>query len=206
MRLRIAVPMILLSLLCACGTGNPSARTPESFREELVRQGLCSYTMTLRADYGDRVRDYTLDCVCPLEGPTELTVLAPEIARDITATVGGGDATVSFQDTVLAVEDFGSRPASPLSAPYLLLRAWSGGSLRSAFRDGDLDAAEYLLDCGGRELTVTTWFREGLPLRAEISDGSRVLLTGEIENLAIQKKADDHEQEPAETNLGGDQP
>ena len=186
--------MILLSLLCACGTGNSSARTPEAFREELVRQGLCSFTLRLRADYGDRVRDYTLDCACPLDADTALTVLEPEIARGITATVGGGDATVSFQDTVLAAEDFGSRPASPLSAPYLLLRAWSAGSVRSAFRQGDLDAAEYLLDCGGRELTVTTWFREGLPLRAEISDGSRVLLTGEIDNLAIQKKADEHEQ------------
>ena len=80
--------------------GYDHPETPESFREELARQGMFSYTMTLRADYGDRVRDYTLDCVCPLEGPTELTVLAPEIARDITATVGGGDATVSFHAAI----------------------------------------------------------------------------------------------------------
>lgn len=50
----------------------------------------------------------------------EFTVTAPENAQGITATVSGDGAKVSYDSTVLAVENFETRKISPMAAPYLL--------------------------------------------------------------------------------------
>ena len=193
--------MMLLLLLCACGAAKESAQTPILFRTGLMESGGCGFTLELRADYGDYVRDFTLECRSTVGGDTELTVMEPEIARGITASVGGEDARVSYDDTILALEDVSSRPISPLAAPYLLAQAWTQGYIDSV---GALDTGEevcYLLGYGGRQLEVRTLFADGTPVRGEITDGENTLVSCEIRDFT--KEGGNHE-ETAETDLGGD--
>jgi hypothetical protein len=192
--------MLLLLLLCACGAEQTSAQTPVLFRTSLLEAGTCTFTAELRADYGETVREFTLDCTCDSEGGT-LTVLAPDTASGITATVSGDQAQVSFGDTVLAVENFESRRISPLGAPWLLRRAWAEGYISSVGMDGSWELVEYALGYGSEQLTITTAFSQGLPVYAEISDGKNTLISCEITALELSKKEDE---EHAETDLGGD--
>ena len=193
--------LLLLLLLCACGAAKESAQTPILFRTGLMEAGGCGFTLTLRADYGDYVRDFTLDCKSTLGGNTTLTVLEPEIAEGVTASVTGEDAHVSYDDTILAVEDFSSRPVSPMAAPYLLTAAWSQGYIDAVGMDGENEEVRYLLGYGGKELEVITWFDGALPVRAEITDGRNTLISCEILNFT--KEGGVNEQ-AAETDLGGD--
>lgn len=219
MRLKIAVPMMLLLLLCACGAAEESAQTAVSLRTSLVSAGECSFFTGIKADYGTYVREFDLACHSVISGETRLTVIGPQTAEGVTATVSGSGADVSFGDTVLAVEEFETRRISPVAAPYLLSKAWSEGYISQCGKDGDLETAEYTLGYGLEQLTITTWFQNGTPLRAEISDGKNTLVTCEISDFVMQKTAEDNENagntenaentEPPEApdaDLGGGEP
>lgn len=211
MRLKIAVPMMLLLLLCACKAAEESAQTAVSLRTGLVSSGECSFFADLKADYGTHVREFNLACHSVISGDTRLTVLGPQTAEGVTATVSGEGADVSFGDTVLAVEEFETRRISPVAAPYLLSKAWSEGYISQCGRDGELETAEYTLGYGAEQLSITTWFQGGVPLRAEISDGKSVLITCEISEFSMEKTKEDDENgkqpaENAETDLGGGGP
>ena len=185
MRLKFAVPMLLLLLLCACGAGETSAQTPVSFRTGLKEAEGCSFVAALTADYGEYIRQFTLECHCA-SGALTLTVQDPYNAAGITAVVSGDQAEVSFGDTILAVEEFSTRRISPMAAPYILERAWSEGYISATGTDGTCETVEYLLGYGSDELIVTTFFENGLPLRAEISDGANVLIHCEISDFSLK--------------------
>lgn len=185
MRLKIAVPMLLLLLLSACGAENTSAQTPVSFRTSLQEAGGCCFQAAVTADYGDYIRQFTFDCSAEI-GRTTLTVLEPDNAAGITATVSGEEATVSFDDTILAVEEFESRRISPMASGYLLERAWSEGYISSGGMDGQLEMVEYLLGYGSDQLTITTWFSGQVPVKGEISDGGNNLIACEITDFSIK--------------------
>ena len=210
MRLKIAVPMMLLLLLCACGAAEESAQTAVSLRTNLVSSGECSFFTDLKADYGTYVREFNLACHSVVSGETRLTVLGPQTAEGVTATVSGNGADVSFGDTVLAVEQFETRRISPMAAPYLLCKAWSEGYIAATGKDGEFETAEYTLGYGAEQLSITTWFQGGLPLRAEISDGKSALITCTISDFTMQKTKEDdgnatqpEQPEVSETDLGG---
>ena len=206
MRLKTAVPMLSLLLLCACGAAEKNMQAPVALRTALMEAGCCRFTLELTADFGDYTRDYTLDCWGEAAGDATMMILEPEIARGVSAVVGGENAQVSYDGTILAVEKFESRPISPMAAPMLLTRAWSQGYIRSAGRDGDLDQVCYQLSYGGRELEIVTWLAGQTPVRSEITDGKNVLVSGEIRDFTLQKKAEEHDNQDAETNLGGGGP
>lgn len=204
MRLRRAVPMMMLLLLCACGAAKTSAQTPVRFRTELLEAGQLSCQLVLRADYGEYVRDFTLDC---LYTPDEasLQVVEPEIAKGITASVSGEGAKVSYDSTVLAVENFESRRISPMAAPYLLGKAWTEGYIASMGESDGLETTEYTLGYGGDTLKITTDFQDGRPVHGEISDGQTVLISCEIKDLRLEKK-EAEQNEDVKTYVGGGQP
>ncbi len=185
MRLKLAVPMLCLLLLCACGAGNTSAQTPIAFRTSLNEAVECSFSVSVTADYGEHIREFLLDCHADPDSAS-LMVVEPEVARGITAEVSGEDARVSFDGTVLAVEDFSTRRISPMAAPYILSEAWRGGYISATGMDGEYETATYLLGYGTEELTVTTYFSGGIPVRAEISDGEAVLIFCGITDLSME--------------------
>lgn len=185
MRLKFAVPMLLLLLLCACGAGETSAQTPVSLRTGLKNAEGCSFIAAVTADYGEYIRQFTLECCC---SPDEsiLTVTEPDNAAGITAVVSGDQAAVSFGDTILAVEEFTTRRISPMAAPYILERAWSQGYISATGTDGARETVEYLLGYGSDELIITTYFENGMPMEAEISDGVSVLISCEISDFSMK--------------------
>lgn len=179
MRRMVAVLMLLLTL-CACGAENTnSAQTAVSFRTARNGSESCTFRMNLTADYGEYIREYTLSCICS-EDAADFTLIAPETAAGITATVSGTGAQVSYEDTILAVENFESRRISPMAAPYLLDQAWKKGYISSTGMDGQQEMVQYLLGYGMQQLTITAWFDGETPVRAEISDGTNTLIACEI--------------------------
>lgn len=184
MRQRIAVPMLLLLLLCACGAENTTAQTPVLFRTSLTEAGGCTFETQVTADYGTYIRQFTLTCLAG-EGEARLTVEAPEYASGITATVSGEDAAVQFSDTVLGLEQFTSREISPMAAPYILSQAWEKGYISETGMDGELEQVTYLLGYGMEQLTVTTNFQGQIPETVWISDGKNDLITCEITEFSL---------------------
>lgn len=196
--------MLLLLLLCACGAETKGAQQPVDLRTSLNAAGGCSYILELRASFGEYYRDFSLACQGDGE-ETTFEVLSPEGAKGITARVSGRDAAVSYDNVVLAVEDFETRQLSPMAAPYLLNYALGKGYIASTGMDGEMLQVNYTLGYGTRSLTVRVYFLGEVPVSAEISDGENTLIACEIKEFKIiTKEADQHD--GTETNLGGDQP
>ena len=204
MRRLLAVPMLLLLLLSACGADQSTAQTPVRFRTDLSAAQGCQYTLSLRGDYGDYVRDFGLACSYTPQA-AEFTVVEPEEAAGITAQVSGDGAKVSYDATVLAVEQFESRRISPMAAPWLLGQAWQRGYITSVEEQDHAETVYYSLGYGGNTLRITTTFSEGMPVQGGISDGEKVLISCTISEFSLGKKEAD-QNEDVETDLGGDQP
>ena len=190
---------------CSCcalaGQIKTSAQTPVRFRTGLTESGGCTYDLQLRADYGEYIRDFTLECQYDGSG-AEFTVTAPENAQGITATIFGDGAKVSYDSRFWQWRTLKSRKISPMAAPYLLGQAWEQGYIASTGMDGDRENVTYTLGYGN-EPGDYNGVSQGIPVWAEISDGSHNLITCEISNLTLQKKeVNDHED--VKTNLGGD--
>lgn len=182
MRLKIAVPMLMILLLCGCGTRSEITEVPVQFRMGLREAGGCTYTVALTADYGDYVREFTLDCDCTMDG-SSFTVIEPDSVAGITATVSNEQAQVSYRDTILAVESFSTRAVSPMAVPFLLTKAWSEGYISAV---GEPEQVEYLLGFGTDELVVSTVFDENIPAECEVSDGTSTLITCQITEFKLK--------------------
>lgn len=203
MRRWMAVPMMLLLLLSACGAEKTSAQEPVRLRTSLNEAGGCSFLLELTADYGDYIKNYALRCNCNGD-ETYFTVTAPEEAAGISAIVSGAAAQVVYEDTVLAIEDFQSRKISPMAAPYLLHQCWCSGYILSIADEEAGQWVEYQLGYGSRQMQVSVRLENGTPTYAEISDGEKVLITCKITDFTLAGK-EAGTNETTEENLGGGQ-
>lgn len=201
MRLNLAVPMLLLLLLAGCQSAE--AQTPVDLRTQMNAAGESQFVLSLRADYGDYTRDFTLLCQGSGE-KAEFTVLEPEVVKGISASVSGEGAEVKYEDTVLAVEQFSTRRLSPMAAPYLLLYAFEQGYIASCGKDGEDTIVEYTLGYGQRTVTVNALFQGQYPVSAEITDGENTLISCEIQDFRVGKEATNNDE--SEENMGGSEP
>lgn len=201
MRRYFAVPMLLLLLLTGCRA--TEAQIPVDLRTQMNAAGESQFILSLRADFGDHVRDFKLLCYGSAE-KAEFTVLEPEAVKGISATVSGEGAEVKYEDTVLGVEEFSTRRLSPMAAPYLLLYALEQGYIASCGKDGEDTAVEYTLGFGQRTVTVNALFRGQYPVSAEITDGENTLISCEIQNFRVGKEITNDER--TDENMGGSEP
>ena len=92
-RWRIAVPMLTLCLLCACGgKTNDPLQAPMDYRTDLLANGGCAFELDARVETGDRLWELSLDCELDANGDGTVKVLAPESIAGIAATVSGDGA------------------------------------------------------------------------------------------------------------------
>ena len=198
MRLKFAVPMLLLLLLTGCQA--TEAQIPVDLRTQMNAAGESQFVLSLRADFGDHVRDFKLLCHGSGE-QAEFTVLEPEAVKGISASVSGEGAEVKYEDTVLGVEQFSTRRLSPMAAPYLLFYAFEQGYIASCGKDGEDTSVEYTLGYGQRTVTVSAIFREQYPVSAEITDGENTLISCEIQDFRVGKEEINNDR--TEENMGG---
>lgn len=195
LRTRLFALMIALVPLSACASG-PGGESADEARFSEIRQSALTassiaFTAQIRADYGDTVLDYTLDCAVG-DGETLITVSSPKLIAGVTATVKDGSAALRFDGLILDPAEVGNGGLTPLTAPALIVGALREGHVSNARREtlGDVSAlAVELLD--GQNNTQTLWLdpESGALLQAEIQSGGRAVLTCTCENWTVQAGA-----------------
>jgi len=192
LRTKLFALMTALVLLSACaaapGGGSADEAKFSELRQTLAAAASISFTARIRADYGDKVLDYTLDCAVS-NGETRLTVQSPELIAGVTATVKDGGAALSFDGLVLDSTAVGDSAVTPLTAPALIVTALREGHVSNVRREklDDLDALTVeALDA--RNNTETFWLNPetGALLRAEIASGGRVVISCTVEGWSIE--------------------
>lgn len=184
----LCVPMMTLCLLLtACGGGTGAGNTDElalDIRAEYIAMTGCSATLTLTADYGRRVYDYTLALVYQREGDTTITVQAPEEVAGVTARISKDSAALEYDGVSLETGPLDATGLSPVSAVPAILKCAQEGfiaetavepvgeaeCLKVTYRDPDAQP--------GTGVETSLWFHTDTHALAQgeiLSDGAQII-------------------------------
>ena len=184
--LMIAAPIILSSCATRSGGGNVQERILE-IRTDMLHAQRLIINAQITADYGDRVYEFTVRYTGEA-GISEIAILSPEQIAGVTAEITDGGTTLIFDGARLDTGAITGDGLSPIGAIPLLISEWRGGraELVGAERFGDIDTLtlETAIDDFVRQ---RTWFdaRTLLPVRAEISNEGRTIITSVFSNIVI---------------------
>lgn len=174
--MKIAIAVILLSLLMGCKGEDENLNRAMALRAELLAHG-CSFDAEITADYGDKLHTFTLACEGDLLGNLGFSVKAPETIEGISGTIAADGGKLKFEDTVLVFPLLADEQVTPISAPWLLLKTLQGGYLTSAGMDGEYLRLTINDSYEEDALQLDIWLdSENHPIRADILyDGRRIL-------------------------------
>lgn len=157
-----------------------------ALRSKLLQAESCTFDAKVTADYGDRLYEFSMACVVDPEGTVTFTVTKPENISGISGKMDKSGGTITFDDTVLEFGLMAEDRLSPVSAPWVLMKALRGGYLKSAGTEEN--SSRLTMEDSFQEdaMMVDVWLgADGLPTRGEILCDGRRILTVEVENFTI---------------------
>lgn len=183
-RRKIAFVMLMLVMLTGCRKEEPTQRAVDLRTALLSAQG-CSFTAHIRADYGEKVYDFSLDADYASD-KTTLTVTAPKEIAGISAVTDKDGTSLQFDGAELAMGKLANGLVSPILVPWILGQCWTGEYISCAGKDAELYRVTYLKGYDEEELQVDTWLDEDdIPVYAEIFYGDTRCITVQIENFQM---------------------
>ena len=132
-----------------------------------------------------------------------MTITAPETLAGLNAQSSGEEAKLVFEDTEASFGPPDGLGVCAMSAPALMCEAWTSGYVQQTGREEGLLHVTYLCGYGEDELRVDTWFQEGTPLRAELSQDGRMAVQIDLSGFILQKAEDVHAQKSTGGDLAG---
>lgn len=173
--------LLLPLLLCGCGKSESTVSEAIAFRAALVEAGGCSFRADVRADFGDTVQDFSLDCTADAEGTTAFTVLKPETLAGITATVTQQGGQVTYDGMAMDFGLLANGNVSPAAAPAIAVNCWLSAYIVSAATGETV----YQQDFDEKALTVTTRFENNIPFFAEVCYNQQRVLELTLSDFAF---------------------
>lgn len=128
---RILSVVIVILLLCGCSSGSNVYEQVITLRSKLQSCDKCTFSADITADYGEKVYTFTLDCTSDSYGSIQFVVTSPESIAGISGQISNNSGLLTFDERSLAFELLADGCASPISAPWLVMRALLGGYISS---------------------------------------------------------------------------
>ncbi len=176
-------------LLSSCkSAGHKGQELALDIRAGLLQAEKLELTTTVRADYGDRVYDFTFKYAGNAEkGRIEIT--APESIAGLQAEVSVSGGTLQYDGAVLDLGAVTKEGLSPAEALPVLISQWQSGYI-SGCNFEKLDDINTLAVTTDITQTVCqrTWFdaKTHLPVRSELSDNGKMVIACAFENVVIE--------------------
>lgn len=167
-------PLLLCVFLAGCQGRQDDAM---AFRSRLLRAEQVSFQAEITADYGDRLQGFTLECTSDSDGNVDFQVLAPESIADISGKIAGGEGKLIYDDVTLGFDLMAEDLCSPVSSPWVILKALRQGDLTAVSADGELTRLTVSDTLGNEKIVLDVWLnKENNPVQADIcKDGRRYL-------------------------------
>lgn len=146
----------------------------------------CSFQARITADYGETVRQFTLQCTAHTDGSVSFTVVEPESISAITGTLSKQAGELTFEGAALAFPLLADGELSPVSSPWLFVNTLRSGYLRSGGLDGG-DIRLTIDDSYEEEaLQLDIWLdAQELPKYVEILWQGRSILSMEVSDFTF---------------------
>lgn len=170
------LPLFLVFLL-GCSGPDPAMETALDLRSRCLASPAVRFRAEIRADYITGFEEFTLDCETSPDGTVAFRVVGPEEIADICGTVRQDEGTVEFDGAVLAYPLMAQGRLSPLSGPWVVLKAIRSGCIIAAGQEGELTRVTIDDSYADNALTVDVWLEDGQVIQAEVAwEGLRCLV------------------------------
>lgn len=177
--------LLVAVILFGCGSGDECMQRGLQLREKILSQN-CSFVSQVTADYGDEIYKFSLGCTADINGDISFIVVSPESISGIAGTIKADSGYLTFEDEVLAFPLLADGEVSPVSAPWLLMKALRSGYLTGAGMDGEELQLTINDSYEADALQVDVWLNEeNQPVRADIRWQGRRVLSLAIERFAF---------------------
>ena len=192
--MRKLLPCVLMMtlLLSGCKAGGGGEESPENLaaliRGEYLNLTAWTATVSVTADYGQRVYDFVLDVSWEKDGETVLTVVEPELI-----------AYLEYDGASLSTGPLTGEGMTPLEAvPFLMGQLTSGYMARCVYENWD-GSQVLKVECrdpegaegAGSECALYFDPDDHGLLRAELSYDGAVVLTAEFTDFTKEMTSDD---------------
>ena len=170
------LPLFLVFLL-GCSGPDPAMEAALDLRSRCLASPAVRFRAEVRADYITGFEEFTLDCETSPDGTVAFRVASPEEIADICGTVRRDEGTVEFDGAVLAYPLMAQGRLSPLSGPWVVMKAIRSGCIIAAGQEGELTRVTIDDSYADNALTVDVWLEEGQVIQAEVAwEGLRCLV------------------------------
>ena len=129
---KCVVWILLLLFISGCDHTSKEIEKSMQFRSRILQSSQCRYTAEITADYGDQLCVFTLDCTADNAGKVSFTVVEPSDISGISGELTGEGGRLVFDDVALSFPLMADDLLSPISAPWIFMKAIRSGFLQSA--------------------------------------------------------------------------
>jgi outer membrane lipoprotein-sorting protein len=183
------ITLIVLLLLSSCqSAGGKGQELALEIRAGLLKAEKLAMTTAVRADYGDRVYDFSFSYTGNGD-KGEIEITAPESVAGLKAEVSVTGGTLEYDGAVLDTGGVTKDGLSPAEALPVLISQWQTGYISGCNYEklGDINTLTVTTDIT-ETVRQRTWFdvKSHLPVRSELSDSGRLVIACAFENVIIE--------------------
>lgn len=173
-------------LLTGCSGTPKEMERAIALRTKLLQASACSFDAEITADYGDKLYVFSMHCTADTKGDLTFCVTAPESISGITGKITRQGGALTFDKTALCFDLLADEQLSPVSAPWVLMKALRGGNMTSAGREDGLLRLSVDDSYSDDAMNLDIWLgSQDLPQRADICYDGKRILSMKIENMVI---------------------
>ena len=132
------VSLIFLIFLFITGCKNSTDKMDQimEFRTEILQAPSYTFTAEITADYAERLCTFKMRCEGDQTGCISFEIVSPESIAGITGMLSADEGKLTFDDHVLLFSLMADGRISPVSAPWVMMRALRSGYINGCGEEG----------------------------------------------------------------------
>jgi hypothetical protein len=183
---RLLAVLMLVFVLSGCKGSSDPLNQAMVLRKNILAGNGCSFAATITADYTDVVYTFSMNCVSDKDGKLAFTVTQPESIAGITGSLSPEGGKLTFDGNALAFPVLADGELTPVSGPYVFLKALRGGYINACGEDGTLTRVSVDDSYEQDALRLDVWLDEkGQPVQADIFRQGRRVLSLQVSEFEI---------------------
>ena len=182
---KIGCLVLALLMLAGCGKANDDLQRAMDIRGALQDKNM-HFSAEITADYGDVYYTFSMDCDVNKDSSVQFEVTKPDTICGIGGHISAVGGDLTFEDIILAFETMAEGRITPVSAPWVMMKALRSGFLIGCTKEEDLLRIAVEDSYEDKAMRLDIWVdEEGYPVASDIYWDGRRLLSLTITNFSI---------------------
>lgn len=122
---------LIPAMLIGCTPKSRYVDQFDTFRQTLLESSKVAFTAEITADYGEEFYSYVVACTGNESGDLSFEILEPDSISGIQGVVSGDSGHLTFDDHILAFKTITNNRLTPVTSPWIFLKALRSGYITS---------------------------------------------------------------------------